>query len=63
MNEDGYRLFISILKHEDNKHLFLESLDCIKLFLMTRSNLEKFKEIPQNIQLDKDCPELNVSYL
>lgn len=49
MNEEGYKLFISILKHEDNKHLFLESLDCIKLFLMTRKNLEKFKEIPECI--------------
>jgi len=63
MSEEGYKLFIAILKHEDNKHLFLESLDCIKLFLMTRTNLEKFKEIPERIQLDKDFPELNVSFL
>ena len=63
MNEEGYRLFISILKDNDNKHLFLEALDCIKLFLMTRTNLEKFREIPKCIQLDEDCPELNVSFL
>lgn len=63
MNEGGYKLFISVLKDDDNKHLFLESLDCIKLFLMTRSNLERFREIPRCIQLDRDCPELNVSFL
>ena len=49
MREQGYKLFIAILKHEDNKHLFLESLDCIKLFLMTRSYLEKFHEVPETI--------------
>lgn len=65
MNEEGYRLFISILQDDENKHLFLETLDCIKLFLMTRTNLDKFKEItePDCIQLNKDCPELNVSFL
>ena len=45
MNEGGYELFISILQDEENKHLFLETLDSIKLFLMTRQNLEKFKEM------------------
>ena len=32
---------------------------------MKRSNLEKFREItePDCIQLNKDCPELNVSFL
>ena len=49
MNEKGYELFISILKDKENKHLFLETLDCIKLFLMTRNNLAKFKEIPATI--------------
>ena len=63
MNEGGYKLFISILKDPENKHLFLEALDCIKLFLMTRTNLEKFQQIPDTIRLDKDCPELNVSFL
>ena len=63
MNEGGYELFISILQDEENKHLFLETLDSIKLFLMTRQNLEKFKAIPDKILLDRNCPELNVSFL
>ena len=49
MQEEGYKLFISLLQDDDNKHLFLESLDCIKLFLMKRQNLEKFKGIPECI--------------
>ena len=36
MEEGGYRLFISILQSDKNKHLFLETLDCVKLFLMKR---------------------------
>ena len=36
MEEGGYRLFISILQGEHNEHLFLETLDCVKLFLMKR---------------------------
>ena len=78
MREGGQNLFISILKDEDNKHLFLETLDSIKLFLMTRQNLKEFKAIPNCIYkdcsssaagtvksalLDRDCPELNVSFL
>ena len=41
IEEEGYKLFISILK-SDNKHLFLETLDSIKLFLTKREYLSKF---------------------
>ena len=30
---------------------------------MTRSYLDKFHEVPKTLKLDKDCPELNVSFL
>lgn len=33
IEEQGYQLFISILKTKSSMHLFLETLDSIKLFL------------------------------
>lgn len=30
---------------------------------MTRAYLDKFHEVPETLKLDKDCPELNVSFL
>ena len=46
IKEDGHQLFIEILKNKKNKHLYLETLDSIKLFLARRKDLSKFKEIP-----------------
>jgi len=63
IEEGGYKLFISILEDKKNKHLFLETLDSIKLFLTKREYLSKFKRIPECIQLDPDCADLNVSFL
>lgn len=48
IEEDGYELFIRILE-SNNKHLFLETLDSIKLFLTNRKYLSKFSHIPQCI--------------
>jgi hypothetical protein len=64
MEEDGYKLFIEILKgQQHNKHLFLETLDSIKLFLSRREYLRKFSEIPLCFKLDPDYQDLNVSFL
>ena len=46
MNEKGYRFFFEILKNkEKHQHLFLETLDSIKLLLAKREYLYIFKEI------------------
>jgi hypothetical protein len=49
IEEEGYKLFINILKSNSNKHLFLETLDSIKLFLTKREYLNKFQSIPECI--------------
>mmetsp|Transcript_20951 Transcript_20951/g.32465 ORF Transcript_20951/g.32465 Transcript_20951/m.32465 type:complete len:92 (+) Transcript_20951:2829-3104(+) len=55
VDEEGYQLFIKILSgHQQNKHLFLETLDSIKLFLSKREYLKKFKEIPKCFKLDPE---------
>ena len=62
--ENGHRLFIQILKYpKANKHLFLETLDSIKLFLARRKDLREFSEITEHAVFDDDSQELNVSYL
>ena len=66
IKEEGHQLFIEILKNDKNKHLFLETLDSIKLFLARRKDLSKFQEIPKHVYLggeEENCQELNVSYL
>ena len=64
MDEDGYKLFIEILRgQQQNKHLFLETLDSIKLFLSKREYLKKFKSIPECFKLDPEYQDLNVSFL
>ena len=64
IHENGHKLFIQILKHPStNKHLFLETLDSIKLFLARRKDLREFSEITEHCVFDDDCLELNVSYL
>ena len=46
MNESGYKFFFEILKSKDkHQHLFLETLDSIKLLLAKREYLSVFKEI------------------
>jgi len=62
IKEGGYQLFISILQSK-NTHLFLETLDSIKLFLTRREYLDKFNLIPKCITLSTECKELNVSFL
>jgi hypothetical protein len=52
IEEKGYELFISILEEKEYKHLYLETLDSIKLFLAKRDYLEHFKQIPECIYLD-----------
>ena len=50
----------------DNKHLFLETLDTIKLFMTRREFLIKFKCIPESLkdlELDSDCDELIVGVM
>ncbi len=50
----------------DNKYLFLETLDTIKLFMTRREFLVKFKCIPESLKdldLDSDCDELIVSVM
>ena len=62
--ENGHKLFIQILKYpKANKHLFLETLDSIKLFLARRKDLREFSEITEHAVFDDDSQELNVSYL
>ena len=51
IKEGGHNLFIQILKNKNNKHLFLETLDSIKLFLARRKDLSKFQEIPKHVYL------------
>jgi hypothetical protein len=64
VQEDGYKLFIEILRgQQTNKHLFLETLDSIKLFLSKREYLKKFKAIPDCFKLDPDYQDLNISFL
>jgi hypothetical protein len=66
IKEEGHQLFIEILKNPKNKHLYLETLDSIKLFLARRKDLSKFREIPEHVYLggeEENCQELNVSYL
>lgn len=64
LNEEGYMLFIDILSGQQaNKHLFLETLDSIKLFLSNREYLKKFKAIPDCFKLDQDYQDLNISFL
>ena len=64
VDEDGYKLFIEILRgQQQNKHLFLETLDSIKLFLSKREYLKKFKSIPECFKLDPEYQDLNVSFL
>jgi len=64
VEEEGYRLFIEILKGQQfNKHLFLETLDSIKLFLSKREYLKKFSAIPNCFKLDPDYQDLNISFL
>ena len=53
--ENGHRLFIQILKYpKANKHLFLETLDSIKLFLARRKDLREFSEITEHAVFDDD---------
>jgi len=55
VEEEGYQLFIKILRgHQKNKHLFLETLDSIKLFLSKREYLKKFSAIPDCFKLDPE---------
>ena len=62
--ENGHKLFIQILKYpKANKHLFLETLDSVKLFLARRKDLREFSEITEHAVFDDDSQELNVSYL
>lgn len=64
VEEEGYKLFIEILKgQQNNKHLFLETLDSIKLFLSRREYLKKFQDIPKCFKLDPEYQDLNVSFL
>jgi len=64
VEEEGYELFISILKGaQPNRHLFLETLDSIKLFLSKREYLARFKAIPDYVMLDDEYPDLTVSFL
>jgi hypothetical protein len=57
-------LFISILRgQQPNRHLFLETLDSIKLFLSKREYLARFKAIPDYVMLDDEYPDLTVSFL
>lgn len=64
VKENGYNLFIEILRgQQSNKHLFLETLDSIKLFLSKRDYLKKFKAIPECFKLDPDYDDLNISFL
>ena len=46
MDEKGYEFFFKILNNkEKHQHLFLETLDCIKLLLAKREYLPYFKQI------------------
>jgi hypothetical protein len=46
MDEKGYEFFFKILNNkEKHQHLFLETLDCIKLLLAKREYLPFFKQI------------------
>lgn len=46
MDEKGYEFFFKILNNkEKHQHLFLETLDCIKLLLAKREFLPYFKQI------------------
>jgi len=46
MEEKGYEFFFKILNNkEKHQHLFLETLDSIKLLLAKREYLPKFKKI------------------
>jgi hypothetical protein len=64
VEEEGYKLFIDILRgQQQNKHLFLETLDSIKLFLSKREYLKKFNAIPDCFKLDPDYQDLNISFL
>ena len=64
MEEEGYGLFIEILRgYQQHKHLFLETLDSIKLFLSKREYLKKFSAIPECFKLDAEYQDLNVSFL
>jgi hypothetical protein len=66
VDEKGYELFISILQSSGtNKHLFLETLDSIKLFLSRRDYLGRFKDIPKCFKLEREQEyrDLDVSFL
>ena len=64
IEEGGHILFIKILQDPDNKNLYLETLDTIKLFLTKREYLVKFKTIPACFrEYDNNCEELDVSIM
>lgn len=46
LEEGGYNLFIKILEDPDNRHLYMETLDTLKLFLGKREHLTQLKKIP-----------------
>jgi len=56
IKEKGFELFLKILEDPKKKmHLFLETLDSIKILLMKRDNLIIFKDLPEKIEiLSKD---------
>jgi hypothetical protein len=47
IEEGGHNLFIHILQDSQKKHLYLETLDSVKLFLTKREYLSKFKRITE----------------
>jgi hypothetical protein len=56
IEEGGHNLFIKILQDPDNKHLYLETLETIKLFMTRREFLVKFRSIPESLKdLDLNC--------
>ena len=45
-------------------HLFLETLDSIKILLMKWENLIIFKDLPEKVEiLSKDNDQLNIAFL
>jgi len=49
IKEGGHNLFIHILQDPQKKHLYLETLDSVKLFLTKREYLSQFKRITNQL--------------
>ena len=64
LEEQGYQLFINILKAPDKyQFLFLETLDSIKLLLTKRKSLKTFNEVAQRVTFQEENMDLNISFL